>query len=70
MVLAFALVVPAMAQFEIKLSVTADADVSFADGNQVVYTADPAVVSGAALEAGDFTLIAYNKIGDTVTPPT
>ena len=29
---------PAMAQFEIKLSVGADEDISFADGNQVFYS--------------------------------
>ena len=37
-ILAFALAAPAMAQFEIKLN-AADADVSHADGNQVVYGA-------------------------------
>ena len=91
----------AMAQFEIKLNV-GDADVSFADGNQVVYgtettikimstkvvnyhttaTAETAaiaptpdddnpgnepVVSGTALGADDFTVIAYNKFGGQVT---
>jgi hypothetical protein len=35
-ILAFALAAPAMAQFEIKLSV-GDADLSYADGNQVAY---------------------------------
>ena len=84
----------AMAQFEIKLSV-GDADVSFADGNQVVYDSDTTIkimstkvvnfseatavsaalaetaqayaVSGTALGADDFTVIAYNKFGGTVT---
>ena len=87
----------AMAQFEIKLNV-GDADVSFADGNQVVYgtgqdaattinimstkvvnyhttataataalTGDDQVVSGTALGADDFTVIAYNEFGGQVT---
>ena len=85
---------PAMAQFEIKLSVGADEDISFADGNQVFYSggnsvtinimstkvvdyhatatattaaADPAVVSGTALGADDFTVIAYNEFGGIAT---
>ncbi len=90
----------ALAQFEIKLSVGSDEDVSFADGNQVVYGAattinimstkvisrasaasvdttndDDVVTKTAAanaldadtIEALDFTIIAYNKFGGTVT---
>ena len=84
----------AMAQFEIGLSVDDDVDVSYADGNHVVYgvgttirmlsakvvnfdatanaeTAARAaenspIVSGTALGADDFTIIAYNKFGGTV----
>ena len=41
-ILAFALAAPTMAQFEIKLSVGADEDVSHADGNQVIYGTTPA----------------------------
>ena len=87
----------ALAQFEIGLSVDDDVDVSFADGNQVIYgvattirmlspkvvnfhetataalaalpaTDNQRVVSGTALGADDFTIIAYNKFGGTVTP--
>ena len=79
----------AMAQFEIKLNV-GDADVSFADGNQVVYGTDTVIkimstkvinvgdttdqgtitattTATTGLEALDFTVIAYNKFGGTVT---
>ena len=65
----------AMAQFEIKLSV-GDADVSFADGNQVVYDSDTTIKimstkvvnlgTGTGLDASDFMVIAYNKFGGTV----
>ena len=76
--LALALVAsPAMAQFEIKLNADA-ADVSRAEGNQVVYGAattikimstkvvnseagTAATTATTALEAIDFTVIAYNK---------
>ncbi|MCE2416272.1 hypothetical protein J4G07_19985, partial [Candidatus Poribacteria bacterium] len=85
--LAFCFVAPAMAQFEIKLSVGADEDVSFADGNQVVYgsattikimsakvvnseAGTAATTATTALEAIDFTVIAYNKFGGTVTLAT
>ena len=89
---------PALAQFEIKLSVGANEDVSHADGNQVVYGASggttaadlttikimstkvvnrgdtgapdsltAATTATTGLEALDFTVIAYNKFGGTVT---
>ena len=93
---------PAMAQFEIKLSIAADEDISFADGNQVFYSGANGVtinimstqvvnynatataataaaaaragdttpgpsVSGTALGADDFTVIAYNKFGGIAT---
>ena len=95
-IFALAFVAPsAIAQFEIGLSVSTDADLSFADGNQVVYdtattilimsakvvnssvaTATTAaletnaVVSGTALGADDFTIIAYNPFGGTVAIDT
>ena len=81
-ILALAFMVPAaMAQFEIKLSV-GDADMSFADGNQVVYGSAITIkimstkvvnfqgtddaVSGTDLGDDDFTVIAYNKLGGQV----
>ena len=80
----------AMAQFEIKLSVGTNdgpddtagndddnlGDVSFADGNQVVYDSDTTIKimstkvvnlgAGTGLDASDFMVIAYNKFGGTV----
>ena len=97
LILAFCLVAPVMAQdFDINLGLGAGEDVSFADGNQVIYgdataaavtinimstkvvnhhetataataAADPAVVSGTALGADDFTVTAYNAFGGVVT---
>ncbi|MYC40246.1 MAG: hypothetical protein F4X55_04445, partial [Candidatus Dadabacteria bacterium] len=81
-IFALAFVVPsAMAQFEIKLSV-GDADMSFADGNQVVYGSAITIkimstkvinfqgtddaASGTDLGDDDFTVIAYNKLGGQV----
>ncbi|MCY3742895.1 MAG: lamin tail domain-containing protein [Candidatus Poribacteria bacterium] len=76
-------VTPVMAQFEIKLSVDSDADVSFADGNQVVYGAAVTLkimstkvvnfqatddaTSNTDLGDDDFTVIAYNRLGGQVT---
>ena len=84
LMLALCFVAPsALAQFEIGLSV-GDEDVSFADGNQVIYgtattirITSPKVVNFTIAEVGgtattglevpDFTVIAYNKFGGTVT---
>ena len=72
----------AMAQFEIKLSVGADEDLSYADGNQVLYGEATTIrimstkvvnfatttdtTATTGLEAGDFAIIAYNEFGGTV----
>ena len=82
-ILALAFVAPtAMAEFEIKLSVGSDEDVSYADDNQVVY-GEPVTInitstkvvnlaenqadSGMDLGKDDLEVYAYNKFGGRVT---
>ena len=67
-ILALALVAsPAMAQFEIKLSVGADEDVSFADGNQVQYSADGNAGSGPTIMIMSTKVVNFHTTATTVT---